>query len=446
MALLRAALLLLLGCGRIGYEHLSATGDNVDGGRGSGLGNGPFAFGDGHWGALTISEANVVVNPYFVLTEDATAQSNEVRIDIRQGAPRLVPGDLMFFWQPLGLTQSYVGVDATSLAEAGIGHWELRRVQAQNGSALTLREALTHTYDSRFAQVVVVPEYTTLEITALASLRSLAWTGRQGGIVILAVSEEVRLAGTIDVSAQGFRGGVGNLRGGGGSCTNIEEPAPLGARRGESIVADAYGSVSTGRSNRSNGGGGGLCTNAGGAGGGGAGKGGKGGLSYAGDGSRDVGGIAGAGSTPSPSYSRLTFGGGGGAGHVDYDFDRESSGGTGGGVIVLFTPRLAGTGALLASGSPGNDMPEDGGGGGGGGGTIVIESQMLECGRLDAQGGRGGNVGSDHGPGGGGGGGYVVVRQDSPSCVPFFGGGSGGSAGGNARGAESGRNGLLEGF
>lgn len=85
----------------------------------------------------------------------------------------------------------------------------------------------------------------------------------------------------------------------------------------------------------------------------------------------------------------------------------KSTAGRGGGVLVVFTPSLSGTGTLDATGEAATDAtgpePNDAAGGGGGGLLVVLTSRDLDANlRLRVEGGAGGqgySIGSDGGTG-----------------------------------------------
>ena len=161
--------------------------------------------------------------------------------------------------------------------------------------------------------------------------------------------------------------------------------------------------------------------NAGGGGGGNAGNGGRGGFNRgANSGARASGGGKFAG-----TIERWFLGGGGGAGSTE-EAGTLSSGAPGGGIVVLRTGYLSGTGELRANGgnAPTAGQTENytnGGGGGGAGGTVVLlatNTTGVANMTLSAVGGTGGNAltgvdADDYGPGGGGGGGFVFANSDS---------------------------------
>jgi uncharacterized repeat protein (TIGR01451 family) len=175
-------------------------------------------------------------------------------------------------------------------------------------------------------------------------------------------------------------------------------------------------------------------------GGGGAGNGGQGGLG--GFGWNTAGLVGGYGGAPFPvTTSALIMGGGGGGGTTNngsyWDPASDtgnadcglnctgvySSGGAGGGIIIVHAGSIVGAGTLSANGQTALDPENDGGGGGGAGGTIIVFSNSGSLTNLTASaaGGSGGNTwpeqtpgtfpGNRHGAGGGGGGGVILATS-----------------------------------
>lgn len=428
-----------LGCGRIGYELFPLDAASQPSTSEVG-GSGPLAFGDGHWGALRVLGSEVVVNQYGAFTQDAVAGATSIHFENFGEALRVSPGDLLFVWQPVGTASTGVGAPAMDLGLEALGHWELVRALNFDGSQAELQTPLRGSYLANFSQVVVVPEFTRLEVPANASLSARAWNGRLGGVLVLAVSEGLQLDGALDVSAKGLRGGANIQASAQSGCTGLDEAAPRGAQRGESIVIDAYGPSSTGRGNRGNGGGGGVCHNAGGGGGGNGGAGGQGAYSW--DGGRDVGGLG--GSALVSSAERFSLGGAGGTGETNSTSTGTVRGGNGGGAVLLFASRIEGSGSILARGGEGGTVTDDGAGGGGAGGSVVLHADSISCEALDVRGGKGGDAAGGNGAAGGGGGGYVFSRQPLATCPARVEGGLNGLAESSPRGAGPGRSGRFE--
>jgi len=204
--------------------------------------------------------------------------------------------------------------------------------------------------------------------------------------------------------------------------------------------------------------------NPGGGGGGGWGSGGKGAdHDYDGDGAvaPSGGGLGGKGvssltdfvndaqpPTPAGFHQYAMLGGGGGAGSTNANSpgDLQSSGATGGGVILIRSGRIAGSGQLLANGGDAQNVSAtdpnnpagtnsgqgNGAGGGGGGGWILASARLASTPTLSysAKGGKGGNANGGMGGGGGGGGGYVGTSTTLPASGADVSGGAAGTTSG----------------
>ncbi|MGC8465264.1 MAG: hypothetical protein ACP5O0_04960 [Acidimicrobiales bacterium] len=396
------------------------------------------------------------------------------------------PGDTILILQNQGGTYSTSSSSSYgTLSNLAAGTYEFATVAtvsvAGNVTTVTTTTPLTDTFSASAQQsssgsasassisdfqVVRVPTYIgDAELTS--NLTALPWNGSDGGIFALSVTGQLNLNGyAINVSGDGFRGGIGYaLSGGvepvpalGSSDTGYAYPGSdkANGQKGEGVVGtpnqsaipsnsyvDGYATGDFGRGAPGNAGGGGTDPdghsndeNTGGGGGGNGGSGGQGGFSW--DTGLNDGGLG--GSSLTPSSHDLFLGGGGGAGTVNNSEPKfAGSGGNGGGIIVLTVGGLTGTGSLSANGSNGVASPyNDGGGGGGAGGTIYVQTDgtcsPLSSGAVtvSAIGGNGGTTwanesllpaaasssardlsnlnGNAHGPGGGGGGGVLLTN------------------------------------
>ncbi|WP_155300428.1 MULTISPECIES: DUF11 domain-containing protein [Deinococcus] len=378
------------------------------------------------------------------------------------------------------------------------GRYEFAVVTAVSGTAITLRDSLQYSYRTapagtsarRSFQVLRIPQLSSVTLTS--PVTPPVWNGETGGVVVLDAAGTLNLNGqTISADAAGYRGGGsftgGSLTGQGVSdyANTYVTTASRGAMKGEGIagtptlvrgttVTNGYSGVAAGlptgdlgypnafvvaRGAPGNAGGGGTQHNAGGGGGGGVGLGGRGGYSYGtyattnsgtcrtltsgsttyyscgGDGSRDVGGLGGAGITP--DATRLIMGGGGGAGDSNNSADNatteQNSGGAGGGAIFIRAQALTGSGTISANGQAGQPAGRDAAGGGGAGGVVAL---ALGAGAVNAtvqvRGGAGANSGlplrgnETQGTGGGGGGGAVLLATGVTVSAPDVTGGTAG--------------------
>ncbi len=325
-----------------------------------------FGLGSGRTGAGSIIMAGTVVNAYASITANVATNATTVTTD--DGAP-FAPGDLVMIWQTTGLTAAVVSGTQAAVVLTGAepaGTYEYARVKSVATNVVTLTNPVVGQYAANVSQMVRVPEYTTLSISAGASVVATPWDGAKGGIAVVFATGVVTNAGTISANASGSRGGVIKNDPTIYSCAALDGPvvdSPVpsgqnvlagGAKKGEGLVPANFSTdiltdptsgsmfITYGRGNITSGGGGGDCHNAGGGGGGHGGLGGSGGDTWSGEtplGSRPVGGLGGAAIAYDPLI-RLVFGGGGGAGEENNN--NASNGGAGGGVVVLRANSLVG--------------------------------------------------------------------------------------------------------
>ena len=439
-----------------------------------------------------------VVNEYTWLQSDATA--GDFSIDINNSGAStigtlwgpLAAGDLVMIIQMQGATilggvNNITWGDIVSYNNCGL--YEFKEVQdVPNGTTIEFTCPIENSYSaSGHVQVIRVPRFNTLTVDG-GTITSLPWNGTRGGIVAIEVNGLTTLinGGEIDVTGQGFRGGIMDNVTNYGFMNFSSNSQNDGGEKGESIAGfgPEYAPLGGryGRGAPANGGGGGNAHNAGGGGGANAGGefpwnglgnpdnsvpawttawnlegggfsanqssgGGRGGYTYSssnqnaittppghtawgGDQRRNTGGVG--GRPLDYSSGRLFVGGGGGAG--DGNNGAGTNGASGGGLVYLLTyDDVVGTGQIIASGQSapttppnGNDAP----GGGGGGGTIVISSMGTIASTLTliSTGGEGGDqfitTNEAEGPGGGGGGGYVAFTAGTP-VTNVSGGGNG---------------------
>jgi hypothetical protein len=326
------------------------------------------------------------------------------------------------------------------------------------GGTLTLQTGTVNNYkkadfgaDGQYTyQVIRVPVYYDLILNA--SITPPSWDGATGGVIVIAVMNNLNMNGrVINVTGAGFRGG-GSVRLGGtgiNSTPDFVTVSPANgstvgfhASKGEGIAgtprlinSNNYGSVqqntqegypngSFGMGAPGNAGGGGSNdahplnrNNSGGGGGANGGAGGKGGNSYGTGG--PYGGYPGA-PFAQQSPLRLVMGGGGGAGDTNDGTGNPgsglaSSGGAGGGIVIISAGAIINQGYVLANGIHGNaTVINDASGGGGAGGSVSINARSGHFNiTVYAEGGFGGSNfwdrASPHGPGGGGGGGVIYT-------------------------------------
>ena len=273
-------------------------------------------------------------------------------------------------------------------------------------------------------QVIRVPQYTSATLSS--GLVPLVWNGSVGGVLVLDVSSQLTLGGTVALDALGFRGGGGQqLAGAAGAVTDYVTAAPASntttagtnGSKGEGIAgtpryvapaaitptsvapidttggtpADSLPGGSYARGAPGNAGGGGTDGhpsgndyNSGGGAGGNGGTGGQGGygwdsLTVTNSTDGGFGGVAFPAST-----SALVMGGGGGAGTTNdgtYYIPAGnngngngifSSGGAGGGIVIIHAGSVSGTGTITSNGQSTLSTNNDSTGGAGAGGSVLF--------------------------------------------------------------------------
>jgi len=363
------------------------------------------------------------------------------------------------------------------------GTYEYNVVSSLSAGTVTFSNPLSHNYYTqaytaatgiRSFQVIRIQREYNLTINNNRSITAPPWNGSTGGVVVLEVANTLTFSNgnsAVRVDGLGFRGGGGNSMdgatagntNGSGAITNTDYRwnSPItttanktGGAKGEGIagtpayyllngatnattgIVEGYIGGSLGRGAPGNAGGGGTDGkpstnefNPGGGGGGNGGAGGQGGSGW------DGGGAGGADLNHYPtggnggalyaqaSSNKFVMGGGGGAGTGNNATpgtnDYLSSGGCGGGIILIRAKTFSGSGVLSANGAAANDVDDaavtDAAGGGGAGGSIIVLTNTTTAAgantiKANADGGKGGDMSSywAHGPGGGGGGGYVL--------------------------------------
>ncbi|HMY21013.1 MAG TPA: hypothetical protein PKA58_32035, partial [Polyangium sp.] len=231
-------------------------------------------------GAYTVPAANTVVNQYSRITANVPVGATTVTInninDLSSptwGA--LEAGDLVMLYQAQGAS-----IDSTDTANYGnvtainnAGRYELVSVTAIAGNVLTLdtscgglKNAYTATGN---AQVIRVPQLSSLTVPNNTSIVGGAWDGQRGGVVAVHVTGATTINGTgaIDASAIGFRGGATDNDASANDIVSYRGTvAANGAEKGEGIAGyqAAYDALNGryGRGAPANGGGGGNAHNA----------------------------------------------------------------------------------------------------------------------------------------------------------------------------------------
>ena len=429
-------LALLSACGRIGYDAVQTPATPE-------LPNsdplGPDGLGSGRSGALVINTADTLLNRYIPLAQDVVSNASVVRVS---ASFSLAAEDLVLLWKTAGIGgQSSLASDLTGL---DVGQWELHRIERVEDDWVHFRTPTRSSYPSKGSQLVYIPEFTTLEVQANASIKAAPWDGRSGGILAFVVRETFTNQGLASATGAGFRGGTSEGALNQSGCNALDGLAPAHAPRGEGFNSDDFGPTAAGRRNNYQGGGGGVCNSSGGGGGSHIGSGGRGGASS--DAGRVVGGLEGI-PLRYDLDERLRLGGGGGSGQSAQSVDQDSRGLPGGGVLWFRSRVLVGMGTFEADGqSRGNTSSGDSGGGGGGaGGAIDARAlDLLECALMQAKGSNGSSPTSTNRRGGGGGGGGGRIRQVSTNanCPTSVEGGAAGF--GTGYSAVAGAAGIVE--
>jgi hypothetical protein len=424
-----------------------------------------FGIGDGHSGPHTVTAGDQEVNSYAGVTADVAAGSTSITITQTVLGPAFAANDLVMVWRATGvdaseaksgdqttrvdLSKALATTSTTTLSAGLVGRYEYARVSAVTGSVLTLTKPLVSGFTKNVTQVVRVPEYTTVTLSAGTSMRARPWQELSGdpahpnpanpwvgGILVVFANSEIKNDGILHANARGFHGGTPvaanlnlNLT---CSSSNLDgDPTTANSQyspKGEGIVQSKFTAQSGGKGNIANAGGGGDCFESGGGGGANFGNGGNGGTGAATQLLTPNSNGLGAVGIDYDILNRLTMGGGGGAGRHTTALDSSVSfGGFGGGVVYLRASTISGAGKVQANGGDGEDsglvglpagVASEGSGGGGAGGTVVIRlTGTLACGQVASIGGNGGDaevVGLNvFGAGGGGGGGRVFFQAQS---------------------------------
>lgn len=381
-----------------------------------------FGLGDGHRGALVVATPGTVLNAYSVLVAPVEPGALTVRLASTAGFSR---GDLVLLLQ-MGLEGAAPdsGVPGPfDLAATGVGRFEWARLADLTAGGATVTEPLVGAFPAGLTQVVSVPEYSALTVLDGGSVVAAPWDGAAGGVLAALVAGPLRNDGVLSATARGYRGGAWVGGHAGTRCQGLDEAWPGGAARGEGPARSRYGLSETGRGNVLSAGGGGVCDSSGGGGGAHGGEGGRGGADFGG---APMGGLGG-GRLAYSLLERLVMGSGGGTGHCG-DSRTPTSGGAGGGIVVLRAGSLEGTGRVEADGADGRNAADGAAGGGGAGGLVSLRVQTsAACGGLSAVGGRGGDARFSSG-GGGGGGRILGQGADFGRCTTTAAAGTAGTA------------------
>jgi gliding motility-associated-like protein len=327
------------------------------------------------------------------------------------------------------------------------GRFEILKIlSVEPGNKIVFESAVAKNYDIGEAiQLIRIPEYEKAVVTGTLTCR--AWDGDTGGVLAIIANQSLILQADIDVSGKGFRGGsAADLEEYTGGCSDANDSAYYhkntlnqAAFKGEGFV-QKNSPYTRGYGANANGGGGGNGRFFGGAGGANVVEAGQGGYEMESCPGTNTFLSAEGGQfylKVSEFYNfpgqRITLGGGGGTAtqNIAEGF-LATSGGNGGGIVLIIADSIKGNGhAIKANGQSVSTVATAGGGGGGGGGAIMLEVKNFIDHELvmQANGGNGGNTSNDLmriGPGGAGGKGIIWYSINSlPSnivntleCIP----------------------------
>lgn len=307
-------------------------------------------FGDGSDGALTIS-ADTTQAP-----TDSAATGTVDTYTLSATNASFAAGQKILIHQTRG---------------TNAGQRQINEIQSYTAGTITTVEPLNATYTSG-AQVIVIPQYTTVTVNTGKTWTAKAWNGTVGGILVGFATTSITGTGSVSAKGKGFRGADQPSAGTG-----------ISGKQGESYNG-TYNTASTAALYGGGGGGGGSSSAGASAGGGGA------SAQIGTDGSVTSGSVNGKGGATYGSQdltATMIFGSGGGSGGNSYnsssDGGRGGAGGNGGGGIFLAAPTITLTGSFTASGNQGQvaDLKHaSGGGGGGGGGFILLYTQTATLG------------------------------------------------------------------
>jgi hypothetical protein len=321
-------------------------------------------YGDGSDGSLTVGGSGTVVNTYTYLTGNELSADADITVNSVVG---FSIGDEVLIIQM-----------QDGLASGVSGNYEFGMIENITGSVITLSSSLTNSYGSgtfnsrpsSSTQVIRVPQYTNLTVSAAGSIVAPAWNGQTGGVVVLRAQNKVITDGYIDVSDLGFRGGDCN------GCGNN-----AWGDQGEGTTG--FGTTSTG--NNENGGGGGDSGAVDGAPGGGGGYGTSGGIGNDDSGSDSSGGIV----EGDVQLNKMFLGGGAGAGGDNNGRTPLPQNVDGGGIVMIFSYEISNA-KILANGETGiygSSGTLGGVSGSGAGGTIWLGGNYINITDVNASGG-----------------------------------------------------------
>jgi large repetitive protein len=135
-----------------------------------------YGNGTGRDGALTVAASDVVINRYVLLSNAVSPGATNITLSNATG---FTAGVLVMVYQTKAGTFAAGDTMNVAVSNTAAGHYELARIVSVNGRTLTLDHALTLAF-SNTAQVISVPEYTTVSVPGAPFVRSLSaksWDG-----------------------------------------------------------------------------------------------------------------------------------------------------------------------------------------------------------------------------------------------------------------------------
>ena len=415
-----------------------------------------ISAGDGSDGSLTVSALSQPNDYYAIIDANKASGSNTFTLDT---VANLAIGDKVLIWQV-----------QDSTAPTNAGKMLYTNITNISGSIATTADNITwnmvsNDYDNTTAhnaQMIRIPQYTSVTVSSGGVLAPSRWTGTKGGILVLEATGNITVdsGGYLVGDGMGFRGGTGGLGGNTGSPGASGYAGYIGeGRTGNGLNFSSSTTSVTGHTALHSVGG---SFNTAGYGAGGS----------SGDGLGGGGGAGGGQHTDISSNLFLMGGGAGGGGggsagnHSDYGRG-GAGGGSGGGLIMIRCNNFTNNGIIRsrpAYGAGAGSAEDYGGSAFAASGTgsavgVVIGSHTLGNGHgnwntydvASAEGTKGTNGGSGTGQGGayglgssggddhGGEGGYTAVVGGGNGGKGDNGndGGGGGGAGGSGGGGAS---------
>ncbi len=334
------------------------------------------------------------------------------------------------------------------------GNFEVNQISSIRGDTVFLRFPLRNNYSediAAYADVVIQADLSGQVVdgtVVMATNQFNPVTVYYQPPCFLPAQGKVTISGHIDWSRAGFLGASAATNND-NNCNAFTSASAYvyaaadwrGGVKGRGVSATVPdGAHARGRGPLLNGGGGGNDHNSGGGGAGHIGRGGAGAANLEPGTFNCKGNFPGLGGYELPLYHEnglplLFHGASGGQGHVNNTL--SSTGGNGGGIILVYADSLAfmNDAQLSVNGGAGSHTIGDGGGGGGAAGSIFLLTNSMEgSARLFAEGGGGGHVNNSNlnrcfGPGGGGSGGRILSRIPlGPDILTSFSGGLGGES------------------